>query len=152
MSYVHKVLQPGERVLVVGNRHWIYYVPGIVLVLAGAVLWGLDWRTGREWAVPHIIGTVLAAFGLILLIRAWYDQWITEIAVTDKRIIYKRGLLRRETEEMNLDKVETVMVRQSILGRILGYGTVDVRGTGEGIQDLRGLSSPLDLRSAILAR
>src|SRR5437764_13187604 len=111
MSYVHKVLQPGERVLAVGNRHWVYYVPGIVLVLAGAVLWGLDWRTGREWSIPHIIGTLLAAIGLVLLMRAWYDQWITQIAVTARRIIYKRGLLGREAGGVNFDKAETARAR-----------------------------------------
>jgi uncharacterized membrane protein YdbT with pleckstrin-like domain len=152
MSYVNKVLQPGERVLAIGARHWVYYVPGIVLVLLGAALWSLEWRTHGEWALSHIAGTVVAAFGLVLLVRAWYQQWITEIAVTNRRVIYKRGLLRRDTEEMNVDKVETVMVRQSILGRLLGYGTVDVRGTGEGIENLRGIAAPLELRSAILTR
>jgi uncharacterized membrane protein YdbT with pleckstrin-like domain len=52
--------------------------------------------------------------------------WITEIAVTDRRIIYKRGFINRHTEEMNMDKVASVDVDQSILGRILDYGTVHV--------------------------
>lgn len=149
MSYVTKVLQPGETVLAVGQRHWVVYIRGILLlVIAAAVFF---FRPGNDTAAKAftIVAAILALIGLYFVLTAWFDAHITEIAVTDRRIIYKRGLIQRETEEMNVDKVETVMVRQSVLGRILDYGNVDIRGTGEGIEDLRTISDPLRLRSAI---
>jgi uncharacterized membrane protein YdbT with pleckstrin-like domain len=99
--------------------------------------------------------------------HAWFIRWITEIAVTDRRIIYKRGFINRHTEEMNMDKVASVDVDQSILGRILDYGTVHVLGTGgsqavdransdrsvaRGIEHLHRIASPLALRNAITAK
>jgi uncharacterized membrane protein YdbT with pleckstrin-like domain len=74
------------------------------------------------------------------------------MAVTNHRVIYKRGFIRRHTVEMNMDKVETVDVDQSLLGRILGFGTIRVLGTGQGIETLNRIGSPILLRNAITAR
>ena len=79
------------------------------------------------------------ALFLFLFVRTWIDRWLTELAVTNNRIIYKYGLIRRYTAEMNMDKVESVNVVQSILGRLLDYGTIDIMGTGQGFESLREL-------------
>jgi Bacterial PH domain len=77
------------------------------------------------------------------------DRWTTEIAVTNQRVILKRGLIRRDTIEINMPKVESVDIRQSIFGRLLGYGTVIVRGTGGSFNPLTYVSQPLPLRRAV---
>jgi uncharacterized membrane protein YdbT with pleckstrin-like domain len=87
--------------------------------------------------------------GLLSLLRAAIDRWTTEIAVTNQGVILKRGLIRRDTIEMNMPKVESVDVRQSILGRLLNYGTVIVRGTGGSLNPLAYVSAPLPLRRAV---
>ena len=69
--------------------------------------------------------------------------------VTDRRVIYKKGLIRRQTNEMNMDKVESVKIDQSILGRMLDYGDVTILGTGEGFETLRTIASPIELRNSI---
>ena len=74
-----------------------------------------------------------------------------ELAVTDRRVIYKSGLLARHTLEMNRSKVESVDVDQSILGRIFGFGTIIVRGTGGSLEPIRMISDPLTFRSHITA-
>ena len=66
-------------------------------------------------------------------------------------MIYKTGFVRRHTVEMNMDKVETVDVDQSLLGRVLGFGTIRVRGTGQSIESLRRIAHPIQLRNAITA-
>ena len=80
------------------------------------------------------------------------SAWITEFAVTDRRVIYKCGFISRHTVEMNMDKIESVDVDQSLLGRMLNYGTIHVLGTGEGIESLRRIAAPLALRNAITAK
>jgi len=65
-------------------------------------------------------------------------------------VIHKRGLVSRHTEEMNISKVETVDVDQGVGGRIFGYGTLIIRGTGGGWEPLRRISSPLAVRNAIM--
>jgi uncharacterized membrane protein YdbT with pleckstrin-like domain len=84
-----------------------------------------------------------------LLIQEWLEWWVTEIAVTNRRVIYKKGFIRRQTNEMNMDKVESVRIDQSVLGRMLGYGTVTILGTGEGFETLRTIASPVELRNSI---
>jgi uncharacterized membrane protein YdbT with pleckstrin-like domain len=76
----------------------------------------------------------------------------TEFAVTDRRVIYKRGFISRHTVEMNMDKIESVDVDQSLLGRLFNYGTIHVLGTGQGIECLRQIGAPLALRNAITAK
>jgi uncharacterized membrane protein YdbT with pleckstrin-like domain len=73
-----------------------------------------------------------------------------EIAVTNRRVIYKKGLVRRQTNEMNMDKVESVQVDQSILGRLFDFGTVKILGTGEGFESLRTIAGPIKLRNSII--
>ncbi len=95
---------------------------------------------------------VLGVPALFLLVRAWFRRWVTEIAVTNMRIILKRGFIRRHTIEMNMDKVESVDVDQSLLGRIFNYGNVTVRGVGTGFEPLRMVDDPLAFRSQVSAR
>jgi hypothetical protein len=91
----------------------------------------------------------LALVAVVLIIQQWLEWWVTEIAITNRRIIYKKGLIRRQTNEMNMDKVESVQIDQSILGRMLDYGDVKLLGTGEGFETLRTIASPIELRNSV---
>jgi hypothetical protein len=148
MSYVQHVLQPGEQVRNVSSLHWIIYWPGVALVLlAVAVYWLSEARLLP--GVWRYTAYGFALIGVVLLIQEWFRWWITEIAVTNRRVIYKKGLVRRQTNEMNMDKVESVQINQSILGRLLDYGDVTVLGTGEGFETLRTIARPIELRNSI---
>ena len=149
MSYVERVLQPGEQVRHVSSVHWILYWPGIVVaILAVAALWFSASRPLTSFWL--YTGYALALGAVVLLVREWYQWWITEIAVTNRRVIYKKGLVRRQTNEMNMDKVESVQVDQSILGRLFDFGTVKILGTGEGFESLRTIAGPIKLRNSII--
>jgi uncharacterized membrane protein YdbT with pleckstrin-like domain len=107
------------------------------------------------WSVAHLIALgviLLAAFGLGIIFLAW--AWIryktTEFAVTDKRIIAKTGLISRNTVEMFLDKVESLHVEQSVLGRILNFGTITIRGSGSTDEPIANISAPLELRKQFM--
>ena len=71
-----------------------------------------------------------------MLFVAWFKLWTTEIDVTDRRIVYKRGLIWRLAVEMNMDKVESVDVDQSVLDRLFDYGDITIRGIGTGPEPL----------------
>jgi len=75
----------------------------------------------------------------------------TELAVTDRRVIHKTGFLRRSTQEMEREKVESVDVEQSLAGRIFGYGTILVRGVGTSWEPFANIADPLTFRSSITA-
>jgi uncharacterized membrane protein YdbT with pleckstrin-like domain len=85
----------------------------------------------------------------ILLFSAWFRRYTTEIAVTNRRIIYKRGFISRRTIEMQMDKVESVDVDQTIWGRIFGYGDITIRGVGVGIEPLKNIDAPIEFRNHV---
>ncbi len=151
MSYVTSVLQPDEKVIATGRVHWIIYVRGIIVLVVALLIYAVapDGGAGSVLRVVAILGILVALYDLL---RAWINQVTTEVAVTNKRVIKKRGLIWRETAEMNMDKVESALVEQSLLGRLLNYGSIVIRGTGSGIEGLNHIAKPLDLRSAILVR
>lgn len=152
MSYVQKILQPDEHVAATGKKHWIIYAQAILLLVLAAIAILLGPPLLGYAMVFQILAAILALLGLASFVRAWFDQWTTEIAVTNKRVIYKRGFISRYTTEMNMEKVESVVVDQDLWGRIFGYGTISARGTGVGIEHLTKIADPLKLRSAIVVR
>jgi uncharacterized membrane protein YdbT with pleckstrin-like domain len=81
-----------------------------------------------------------------LLILPLIDRKTSEFAITNKRVIMKVGLIRRKALEMNLSKVESVNVDQTILGRILGYGAITVIGTGGTRESFPRISKPMEFR------
>jgi membrane protein YdbS with pleckstrin-like domain len=150
VSYVAKVLQPGEQVVHVGRLHWIMYLPAIIVLCLGLAVLAIP-STSDNRVIIYSISGVLVLIAALSAFRAWFRQFTTEIAVTDRRIIYKIGFISRHTAEMNMHRVETVAVEQGIIGRMLNYGTVHIRGTGAGIENLTMVANPLGLRSAITA-
>ena len=152
MNYVRRVLQPGESVIHVTRLHWMIFIPAIlwftaaIVLLIGALTLDGDLRIGGE-----ALAAFAAIFGLVAGIPALIRRSTTELAVTDRRVIYKSGVLARHTLEMNRSKVESVDVDQSVLGRILNFGTIVVRGTGGSLEPIRQISDPLTFRSHITA-
>jgi uncharacterized membrane protein YdbT with pleckstrin-like domain len=151
MAYIDRVLQPGEVIRHLAVIHWIIYLPGLLVLAASALLLVAAPQSWRGSGLINWTAAMGAGAALILLGRAWFRRWTTEIAVTNRRIIFKRGFIRRYTIEMNMDKVESVDVDQSILGRIFDYGDVIVRGTGMGLNPLRNIDAPLEFRNHVTA-
>jgi uncharacterized membrane protein YdbT with pleckstrin-like domain len=151
MRYIERILQPGEKLLYSGTIHWVIYAPAMILSLIAVALLTLvqPGPTGTSWMIGSIVFWLAAG---VTFFSAWFKRWTTEIDVTDRRVVYKRGFIKRHTIEMNMDKVESVDVDQTIMGRILNYGDVTIRGTGEGWEPLHNIGSPLDIRNHITAR
>jgi uncharacterized membrane protein YdbT with pleckstrin-like domain len=90
--------------------------------------------------------------GLLLAFRAWFIRWITEIAITDRRVIYAHGFIQRHSVEVHMDKIESVDVDQTALGRLLDYGDVTIHGTGTTLEPLRDVDQPIEFRNQVTAR
>ena len=153
MSYVQRVLQPGETVVHQSRLHPLIFLPALIwLLIALALLIASTQASDDRVNIALIAAAVL--FGVLALAswaRAAIRRVTTELAVTDRRVIYKSGLLSRHTLEMNRSKVESVDVDQSILGRMFGFGTIVLRGTGGSLEPMRMISDPLVFRSHITA-
>ena len=154
MRYVRRVLQPGEAVVYDTKLHWVIYIRAILLLVVCVILVAASVATSDNQNLSLALEIAAAIFALLALssaLRAFVRRTTTELAVTDHRVIYKTGLLARHTIEMNRDKVESVDVDQTLLGRIFGYGTIIVRGTGGSLEPIRTIGDPLTFRSNITA-
>jgi uncharacterized membrane protein YdbT with pleckstrin-like domain len=144
LSYIQQVLQPGETVRYQGSVSWVLYLIPIFLGMAGLVAMAFG-------PFGWIAAAICFAIAAILAIRAWFIRWTTEVAVTNLRVIYARGFIQRNSVEIHMDKVESVDVDQTVLGRLLNYGTVTVRGTGGALEPFPDIDRPLDFRNQVVA-
>jgi uncharacterized membrane protein YdbT with pleckstrin-like domain len=154
--YIDEILQPGEKVLYSTNAHWIFYLPAIVAWIVALAL--LIVSATVAVAIPPAVlaawvgAGIAAAVAIYFTITGWFHRLTTETDVTDRRVVHKTGFIKRRTFEIALDKIESVDVEQTILGRIFNYGDVTIMGVGEGRQTISTIASPLAFRSAITAR
>jgi uncharacterized membrane protein YdbT with pleckstrin-like domain len=152
--YIDDILQPGEKVLYSTNAHWMFYLPAMVAWILAVFLFILSRETTTEGIVLLCLSAaaVVALIALYWAAKAWFHRWTTETDVTNLRVVHKSGFIKRRTFEISLDKVESVDVNQSILGRILNYGDVTILGVGEGKETIATIASPLEFRNYITAR
>jgi uncharacterized membrane protein YdbT with pleckstrin-like domain len=95
-----------------------------------------------------ILGLLLlvVVVGLFFLVAAWIRVRSTEIAITNRRVIAKFGFIKRDTVEINLEKVEALRVEQGLMGRMLNFGTIFISGAGTSVAPIRDIADPLVFR------
>jgi len=154
VSYVESNLIPCEKVLYKTGLHWIVLcwpiVASLIFALPGLFLLAISMgATGSKSGGLAVVGfmNVVIAAGVVLV--GYLSRAATEMAVTNKRVIIKTGLLRRRTFELLMSKVESIGVDEGILGRILGYGSVVVHGTGGTPEPFRKVEHPLEFRRQV---
>jgi hypothetical protein len=158
MSYVESNLVPGETVIYQTRLHWVvmlwHLVLGcLLLALPGALLlYYTHSQTGTEsqtLRVMEIASAVLLVCGVVAILVGMVRRNATEMAVTNRRVVIKTGLASRKTIEMLLNKVESIEVSETTAGRMLGYGTIVVIGTGGTPQPFHKVAHPLEFRSQV---
>jgi uncharacterized membrane protein YdbT with pleckstrin-like domain len=152
MSYIKKNLLPGETILCPGKLHWIIYIKSLLVVGFGVLIllasvFAHDEVPAKLW----IWGLVAVLVGAVSALPALFNAWSTELAVTSVRVIAKHGWISRRTIEMLHMKIESLQVEQTILGRILNYGTLVIHGTGGGLEAIPNIARPLEFRNAAIA-
>jgi uncharacterized membrane protein YdbT with pleckstrin-like domain len=152
LSYVEKSLIAGEKIFFQTGLHWIVlvfpFLLAAVFAAGGIALLVASFRHGDE-EVMLILGLILLAVAASCVGYAMSTQRAIEMAVTNKRVIIKSGVLNRRTFEVLLAKVESIGVQEPIWGRILGYGTVVVRGTGGTPEPFYKIAHPLEFRKQV---
>lgn len=128
-SYVQGALTKNEHVIYEGKVSIASLLP---LVVFGLVL------------LP------MGGVGVIFLVLAAVKYFTVEMAITNRRVIAKHGLIRRSTVEINLQRIESIQVQQSILGRLFNYGSIIVAGAGTPQAPVPGISSPMRFRRAFV--
>lgn len=100
-------------------------------------------ETKLHWVIFFSLKSIFT-----LTIYAWLERWLSEYVITNRRIIIKTGFIARNTFEMNLSKIESVNVEQSIMGRILNYGSITIIGSGGTRETFHNIAHPLEFRKS----
>jgi uncharacterized membrane protein YdbT with pleckstrin-like domain len=101
----------------------------------------IEYETTYHWIIFISLRAIFTLF-----VAPMIDRWTDEFAITNKRVIIKTGLIRIRTIELNLTKIESVNVVQSVLGRILGFGSIQIVGTGGTKEIFPNITKPLKFR------
>jgi len=155
LSYVEQNLTPGEQVLYKTGLHWIvlfwpvffaalFALPGLFILLGS--IFNLKDKDAGGMAIAGLLWLIVAG---ALVLFGYLRRKATEIAVTNKRIVIKTGLLNRRTFELLLSKIESIGVEEGLLGRWLGYGLAVVRGTGGTPEPFKNVALPQELRRQV---
>ncbi|HXS06323.1 MAG TPA: PH domain-containing protein [Rhizomicrobium sp.] len=159
MSYIDKSLGDGETVIARARFHWLYnlsawlqlLLPAIVLVVvlswAGEQPNFMTTSNPMTWLVAVV--AIWLLLGLIAFFRMMIRKWTTEIGVTSHRFVEKYGALSMRTNEIALPNIEGVKVHQSMMGRMLGYGTLRIEGTGVDAVNTPDIADPVGFVRAI---
>ena len=143
MSYIQKSLSSGEEIKHSFKLHWFVWFAVYIFCL----IWLLI--AYNFYTIEDEGSGIFSLLFVVIAIWQFLHHYNLEFAVTSKRVIFKKGIISRKTEEHLLDKIETVTVNQGIFGRIFGYGTVVVTGTGTSSTKLKDLDNPLKVKRSI---
>jgi uncharacterized membrane protein YdbT with pleckstrin-like domain len=146
MSYVEKNLIAGEKLVYRTGIHWVvlFWPFVFALLLGGAGVAVYVYRNDLWWA-----GAASVAIAAIILIVAGFRRNSTEMAVTNRRVIIKTGIASRRSLEIMLPKVESIGIDESASGRMLGYGTVTIHGTGGTPEPFHLIAHPSEFRKQV---
>lgn len=139
MGYIESNLLPHEIIVYKAKLHWIIFWKPCALIILGVV----------SLFILPIAGLIVLAIGSVAVISPVIDYVTSEFGVTNKRVIIKVGLIRRRTLELLLRHVEAILVDQSVMGRILKYGSVTLTGTGGVRETFGNISNPLEFRRRV---
>jgi uncharacterized membrane protein YdbT with pleckstrin-like domain len=99
------------------------------------------YETKYHWVIFFSLKSIFT-----LTIYAWMKRWLSEFVITNRRIVIKEGFIARRTFEMNLSKIETVNVDQTVMGRILNFGSITIIGTGGTTETFHNIAHPMTFR------
>ena len=128
MSYIEESLSTGEKIEALFRLHWFAWIPMFIWIVLGLLTFGLTW---------------LVAIYEFLRLKC------LEQGLTNKRVILKKGIISRKTEEMKLTSIETVEINQGVIGRIFGFGTVKISGRGISDVIFNGIDDPIAVKRQI---
>lgn len=141
-SYITSNLLPNEKLLFRTHRHWVVFlhvVMWVILAIFIAMIVGFY----------SLFTIAISVFALFSFLYALIDYKMSELAVTNMRVIVKVGFISRSSLETNLQNIASIAVDQSILGRLLGYGTLRIYDTGWIQSPFSFINNPLEFRRVV---
>lgn len=151
MSLLEKNLLPGEHIIHTTKYHKFLLIRDTIYPVVLVIIVAIFAFTELAKKTPYldIIFAFLALLGFFRLLYVYFSYTSTNYAITNRRVMLESGIISKQISEMSLTKIELVEVEQSLLGRMLDYGTVIVRGTGGSGIFFHGIEKPFSFRNLL---
>lgn len=137
MRYIDSTLLHDEKLIYFTSPHWVVFLPSLLAFLASGLFWyfgplfvPIDTLVFRNWSFIELVSVGVLLFAIYWFIGAFIFYRFSEYAITDRRVILKEGFIERRAVEIFLRRLEGINIEQTVVGRILDYGTLIVIGTG----------------------
>ena len=148
-TFIDENLIPGEQIVYKAEVHWLVYFPAMFNVLLAVLLFLFSKFVMHSHSYLTLLSLVPLLVAAYKAVQAYLHCHYTEIVITDKRLIAKFGFIRREMIELPLEKIESVIVEQTVMDRLIDAGSVGARGTGMAMAPVRYIDSPVGFRNAL---
>ena len=156
MSYIKKTLTTGENIIISKRIHWFYWVsfmPFFLLVLGVSSFLFLLISISKIGTTAVKVDIMISLFIFLpsfIGLLCYYIKYISiENVVTNKRIIFKTGFIHADTDELRIERLENIQIKQSILGRIFRYGDLEFKGTGGSPVIFKFIANPISTKKEI---
>lgn len=148
MSYINRNLMDGEHIVYSGRLSLVIFIWPIVWFIVALALFGagVNMKYANERTFMVAIGGLFALSAIVTFMRPFIKYVTSEFGITNRRVIVKTGLFRRKSLEVLLNKIEGIQVNQSILGRLCGFGSITVTGTGGTKDPFHNIAAPFEFR------
>ncbi len=148
-------LMPNEKMILASNPHWFYFWKQVVAALGVFGLLLLLWTVDVDWLNSVIGWVALIAFVVLVVdVIVEYVQWqTTRFAITNERVAYQSGIIRRRGVSIPLNRINNVNFNQSMIARLLNNGVVTIESAGEtGDSVFENIPDPENVRTLIFAQ
>ena len=149
MASLDDQLLAGERIVYRTRPHWILFGGPLLVALTGLVVGATLQLTVHDYQYRYAgwyAGAALLGVALLIALPPAIRYLSSDFAVTDKRVLARMGILNRQSLETLLSKIEGIGVEQDLWGRVLGFGTITITGTGGTRESIAGIPRPLEFR------
>ncbi len=154
MGYIDSLMGRNEKIVFIDRQHWLVLASALLvdvlvavfIVAAAVILAGLNDKLG--FLKVLIVLVVFPVVHFVVRYLNWYNE---QYLVTNRRVIRIRGVINKHVSDSSLEKVNDVVLEQSIVGRILGYGTVQIiTGSDIGVDIFRHIARPVHFKTEML--
>lgn len=149
MTYVEQSLSEGERLVLQAKVHWAIYLPAMVWFGIGCLLALMMIGGGAPLSAPIFWCFAGTCIAIVLALKASYYRASHEMGITNRKVVTKQGIISRKTMEQRLARIDSVTINQGLSGRLFGYGSVAIRGSGESFTPMRFVANPMEFKKLI---
>jgi uncharacterized membrane protein YdbT with pleckstrin-like domain len=131
-----------QKIVYQARLHWVLFIWPIVFFILSAWL-------GIRFPSFHDVSIFLMVLGLLWSVLMWLTYQFSSLTIKEKQVILRTGILVRQTIDVPLSKIESIDIRQSIIGSLFKYGSLVITGTGGTRQSITYIARPLTCRRHI---